>query len=640
MKGLRFYCRCRSGQLGSAAFALGCCLAAGIASANDVSDAIAAKKLLDEARQSEMQGDTARQFSLLREAIRVAPNFDLARWQMGQIRDGDRWIAVEDAQRAAAANPKQAEYRQLRANAGDSLEGQVKLARWCRKNGLNQEAQFHWASVLSVQPNNEEALGALDLRLFGGRPMSQSQIDALKEYGREWKKAAKLWAPKIAKWRRAISDGDATDRNAALAEIEGLREVEGIAALEAVTLGRDSVDKHQSDDCYKISMAFMRALEKMSESAATVSLVRHAVLAPSPDVRTMATNTLKPRPQQEFVPLLLSGLAMPVESSFSVTTSDDGSVHYRHSLYREGQDTDWSVESRQSAMQHDMQARRYIWDVKTETMTDLPTESSVVVAMRKANVAARRQKGYASAAAAVESQVQQANEFTEALNSRVVPVLAATTGQNFETPKAWWDWWQENNEYYASGDHPVDHRYYSGVDSYYYRDRPIYEVNYPPPPPPPPGLRMSCFAKGTLVWTKTGQQPIETIELGDLVLAQDVDTGELAYKPVIGRTVRPPSPLMRLSLGSQEILTTRGHPFWVAGVGWKMAKELGDGAVLHGVTGSARLATVKDVDEAEAYNLVIADFNTYFVSESGLLVHDNTPRLPTRATVPGLAASK
>ena len=41
---------------------------------------------------------------------------------------------------------------------------------------------------------------------------------------------------------------------------------------------------------------------------------------------------------------------------------------------------------------------------------------------------------------------------------------------------------------------------------------------------------------------------------------------------------------------------------------------------------------------AETYNLVVADFNTYFVGESGILVHDNTPRKPTRAVVPGMLA--
>jgi hypothetical protein len=125
--------------------------------------------------------------------------------------------------------------------------------------------------------------------------------------------------------------------------------------------------------------------------------------------------------------------------------------------------------------------------------------------------------------------------------------------------------------------------------------------------------------------------------LGDLVLAQDVNSGELAYKPVIGRTVRPPSEIVTLSIDGETLRTTRGHPFWVSGVGWRMAKELEEGAILHGVTGVARIAAVESSVPEEAYNLVVADFNSYFVGERGVLVHDNTPRRPTRATVPGLA---
>ena len=49
----------------------------------------------------------------------------------------------------------------------------------------------------------------------------------------------------------------------------------------------------------------------------------------------------------------------------------------------------------------------------------------------------------------------------------------------------------------------------------------------------------SCFAPGTKVWTMTGRRPIEGIKIGDCVLAQDVESGELAYKPVLGVTIRP-----------------------------------------------------------------------------------------------------
>jgi hypothetical protein len=333
--------------------------------------------------------------------------------------------------------------------------------------------------------------------------------------------------------------------------------------------------------------------------------------------------------------MLLGALSMPVESSFSVITDNDGSVHYRHSLYREGPDSDWSADIRRSAMQHDLGGRHQTWDVATQTMEDRPVESPLVVAAKKAIVAAAYENRYGTAAAVTEWRVAELNQASDTFNAIIIEVLASTTGQDLKSPKDWWDWWNDHNEYYASEDHPVDRHYDSDTDSYYYGGYNIQDVRYPPPPPRPP-VRYSCFAKGTLVWTKTGQRPIETLGLGDLVLAQDVDTGELAYKPVTGRTVRPPSEILKLKIGEEDVFTTRGHPFWVSGVGWRMAKELGDGAILYAVTGSARLQAVESTGEAEAYNLVVADFNTYFVGESGFLVHDNTPREPTRAIVPGL----
>ena len=45
---------------------------------------------------------------------------------------------------------------------------------------------------------------------------------------------------------------------------------------------------------------------------------------------------------------------------------------------------------------------------------------------------------------------------------------------------------------------------------------------------------------------------------------------------------------------------------------------------------------VEPEGEDKAYDLVVDDFNTYFVGQQGLLVHDNAFRRPTRAIVPGL----
>ena len=85
---------------------------------------------------------------------------------------------------------------------------------------------------------------------------------------------------------------------------------------------------------------------------------------------------------------------------------------------------------------------------------------------------------------------------------------------------------------------------------------------------------ISCFAGPTLVWTNTGLAPIQDIQPGDQVLSQNAATGEVAYKTVELVTKRAPSPMIRVQVGSEEILATRGHPFWVIGKRWTMAKHL------------------------------------------------------------------
>ena len=126
------------------------------------------------------------------------------------------------------------------------------------------------------------------------------------------------------------------------------------------------------------------------------------------------------------------------------------------------------------------------------------------------------------------------------------------------------------------------------------------------------------------------------MRVGDSVLAQDPDSGELTYKPVLATTVRPPSTTIEIKTDEATIRATRGHPFWVDGIGWQMAKELKAGQNLHSPRGPVQIQTARQHSEAVCYNLVVADFNSYFVSNAQVLVHDNNLREVTTAIVPGL----
>ena len=130
--------------------------------------------------------------------------------------------------------------------------------------------------------------------------------------------------------------------------------------------------------------------------------------------------------------------------------------------------------------------------------------------------------------------------------------------------------------------------------------------------------------------------PIETIRVGDVVLSQDIESGELAYKPVLRTTIRPMERLVKIRVGNESFETSGGHLFWVSGEGWVKSRKLESGMVLHTAGGPSRVSQVEEGPTAVTYNLVVADFNTYFVGEQKLLSHDNTVRRATSAVVPGL----
>ena len=138
----------------------------------------------------------------------------------------------------------------------------------------------------------------------------------------------------------------------------------------------------------------------------------------------------------------------------------------------------------------------------------------------------------------------------------------------------------------------------------------------------------SCFAAGTMIETADGDRTIEEIQIGDLVLSANPETGEIAYKPVVNTYVHVTDTVLYLTIDEEIIETTEDHPFWVEGQGWTSAKLLQPGDVVRLKDGSTQCVDdieIVELPEGEyvaVYNFEVADFHTYFVSDYDVLVHN------------------
>ena len=86
--------------------------------------------------------------------------------------------------------------------------------------------------------------------------------------------------------------------------------------------------------------------------------------------------------------------------------------------------------------------------------------------------------------------------------------------------------------------------------------------------------------------------------------------------------------LVYIEANGETIETTKEHPFWVEGQGWKKAKFLNAGDMLRDASGNSIEIDAVDITSLSrnqftiVYNLEIAEFHTYYVSESAILVHN------------------
>lgn len=127
-----------------------------------------------------------------------------------------------------------------------------------------------------------------------------------------------------------------------------------------------------------------------------------------------------------------------------------------------------------------------------------------------------------------------------------------------------------------------------------------------------------CFAAGTLVGTEHGERAIETIRVGDRVLAREGD--ELVLVPVRGVKTRRASVVWVVGVEGRTLRITPEHPVWLDGQ-WRPAREIAAGDRLTTTEGTVRVREVRvERFERDVITLRVGPPHNFFAD--GVWVHN------------------
>jgi hypothetical protein len=514
---------------------------------------------------------------------------------------GKDWIKADEAPRLAEEDRRLAVYRLQRDKAADTVEGQMALANWCRERKLPDQERAHLHRVIELDRNHAEARARLGFQQIAGEWAAPEDLQDAARQALAIQNSLAVWGPKLEKICEGLSGRGERMRLASIERIKEIDTADAVPALERI------LSAHSEE----AALLTVEVLGRLTEVEATRSLARHAMMASWESVRKAAAEHLKSRPQEDFVPAMLGEMYTPLRSQAQVVRGAGGRLLYRHAFVREGQ----------------KQNEALVLDTAYTRVRQPGGDGRETLdrAMRDLWMSAVNR----------EVAAEQQNRIQAEMNDRITTALNTATDANQpNSPDAWWKWWNDQNEVFVQGQKPVTTL--QQAEERYVSDRIDPALLASGASGGGDQYALDCLVAGTPVWTATGVVAVEQLRVGDLVLSQHPETGELAYKPVLRTTVRPEGKLVRVLADDVTIETSGGHLFWVAGEGWVKARKLQSGQELHTVTGPVRVSTVEEGSEAKTYNVEVADFHTYFVGERKVLSHDNTIKEPTVAVLPGL----
>lgn len=553
-------------------------------------------------------------------------------WHSGDIAREGEWTPIAELDQEKLA-PAEREYLKNRGENALDIEGHRKLARWSKSKGLTNRAKSHWFGVLEFDNSDIEARQELGFTIIGNRWVSPQEVSTAVAKSKSTVESLKQWMPKVREWTIAIEGKDTKKR---LKAIENLRELKDPRVIPALDV---AIWQVTSDS----AIHFIQAIRRFQTREACVSLAGIAMNEPSSEVGLAALDALRDYPLEYYAPALLDLMCTEFELKNQVVTRNNGEMVLQIVTSREMRDRYEAAQLDKVLKVNPSTQKATFGITQTERLLLQPTQSRFA---RVATINRAIENPIASSIATDEankiaektrSDVETSNALIRVTQRNIATVLRNVTDQKLDDqPASWWAWWDTYEEGYNIGTKYVDSSYAEDRSSIVYETPKAQTISYSPIPRV---RRHECLVLGTQIQTEDGLKSVESIRIGDCVVAQNIETGELHLQPVLRTTVRPPANTRDMTLASGEtIRSTLGHPWWVIGTGWVKTKDLKQGMALRTSTGFAKIEDLKDADAIETYNLVVDTDHTYFVGQSRILSFDATELIPTFQKSPGLPA--
>lgn len=557
------------------------------------------RKVLTEELQPSATGWNRRQ-QLEMELVKAKTSEEELRWHTGFVKMDGKWHPFEESMTPEPSRGNVRDYLDRRANCEPTWNSQSALATWCSQHRLGEQSQAHLYHAMTFAPKDadfSEAYQRMGYVRVGSNWLSRQEAFEAQRDLVEYLDQLESGTPVVSRFADDLEANRLTDVSRR-DRLKQFANTQKIAALELVLAPC-------SERC---GQAAVEALRQIPTYQASQALGRIAGYSPWLFVRDSAIDGLKDRQWEDFVPQWLSMMCTPTTTEFQRVTWG------RHQgilcLYHSERETKIEV------------GQLLVWAPNSFRRANGPRDNAAQLAKHDTSVQnLLRQRTVGAERFGLVRQDED-----EQVNERLTAALETITAQKLgSAPKGWWNWWQD----------------YSSLSAVPTNTKPVViivketkQIQTPPPPPPPSS---SCLVAGTPIWTERGLVTVERIQTGDRVLSKNIETGELDYKVVLHTTVREPFPVMKFVIGNETLQATQGHYFWVSGRGWTKTRELAAEQPLHTPTGVARVVSTRSAESAPTYNLVVADFHTYFVGKNAILSHDVLPPKPTNKLVPGLS---